>query len=164
MDSEGSVHRYMTSSAGCWGGFGEVLAGDYSSRERMCVHQVVVDAYAAQHPGDGSMPQQVQSVGLHLMTLCLFLEQGTDPALGAVLHRKMVRKPSFTRLERTGVGELTWRHLPKSGDPDTFREAAYGWATSVWRTYQDAQPTVRLWLRDSGFDLPTKGPARPLHT
>jgi hypothetical protein len=45
----------------------------------MTFHQVIVDAYAAQHPGDGALPQQVQSVGLHLMTLCLFLEMPTTP-------------------------------------------------------------------------------------
>ncbi|GAC1532963.1 MAG: hypothetical protein NVS3B1_27200 [Marmoricola sp.] len=152
----------MTSTAGCWRGFGEVLAGDYSSRARMAVCQLVVDAYAAQHPGDGSMPQQVQSVGLHLMTLCLFLEQGADPALGTALHRKMVRRPTFTRLERTGVGELTWRHLPKGGDPQEFRDAAHAWAQSVWRTYRDAHPTVRTWLRRAGFDLPSEETPRPL--
>lgn len=152
----------MTSSAGCWAGFGEVLAGDYASRRRMRVHQLVVDAYAAQHPGDGALPQQVQSVGLHLMTLCLFLEAGTDPALGTALHRKMVRRPTFTRLERSGVGELTWRHLPQGGSTQAFRDAAYEWAESVWCTYEEAQPTVRTWLRDAGFDLTAKVPSRTL--
>ena len=120
-----------------------------------------MDAYAAQHPGDGALPQQVQSVGLHLMTLCLFLEHGADPVQGTALHRKMVRRPTFIRLERTDVGELTWRHLPQTGGREKFRDAAFEWAESVWRTYQDAQPTVRTWLRDSGVDLPTRGPIQP---
>jgi hypothetical protein len=29
--------------------------------------------------------EQVQSVGVHLMTLCLFLERGVDPSLGSDL-------------------------------------------------------------------------------
>lgn len=35
----------------------------------------------------GDDPRAVQSVGIHLMTLCMFIEQGTDPALGTRLHR-----------------------------------------------------------------------------
>ena len=162
IDSDGPVHRYMICSAGCWRGFGEILAGDYLSPERLSIHQIVVDAYAAQHPGDGSLPQQVQSVGLHLMTLCLFLEHGTDPALGSALHRKMVGRPTFNRLLRCGAGELTWRHIPQGSDSGEPRDAAYSWADSVWGTYRDSQPTVRTWLRDAGFDLSTPVPSRPL--
>lgn len=162
LDVDGPVHRYMTSSGGCWRGFGEVLADDYSSPERMKVHQLVVDAYAAQHPGDGSLLQQVQSVGLHLMTLCLFVEQGADPALGTALHRRMVRRPTFTRLERSGPGALTWQHMPKGSGSKGVRDAAYGWGQAVWATYEDSQPTVRTWLREAGFDLSDPVPSRPL--
>jgi hypothetical protein len=152
--NDGPVHGYMTSSAGCWRGFGEVLASDYASPERMRVHQVIVDSYAAQHPGGGVVPQQLQSVGLHLMTLCLFLESGTDPALGTALHRKMVPRPVFTRLERSGPGELTWAHIPHANDAQAVRDAAYEWARTVWATYAGSHATVRTWLREAGFDLP----------
>jgi hypothetical protein len=152
-DIDGPVHRYMTSSPACWRGFGELLAADYSSPERMAFHQVVVDAYAAQHPGSGTAPQQVRSVGLHLMTLCLFLDNGVDPALGATLHRKMVRKPAFRRLERSGSGALTWKHVPPEAPPAVARSAAYEWATGVWDTYRTEHPTIRAWLQDAGFDL-----------
>ena len=144
----------MTSSAGCWRGFGELLVADYSSPERMTFHQVVVDAYAAQHPGSGALPQQVQSVGLHLMTLCLLLENATDPALGPALHRRMVRRPAFRRLERSGPGALTWTHVPAAGTVEVVRQATYAWASAVWETYRAEHPTVRTWLRQSGFDLP----------
>jgi hypothetical protein len=115
---------------------------------------LVVDAYAAQHPGGGVLPQQVESVGLHLMTLCLFLEHSVDPSLGAALHRRMVRRPTFRRLERSGPGELTWAHVATASPVDAARDAAYAWAGAVWDTYRGEQPTVRDWLRESGFDLP----------
>lgn len=153
-DVEGPVHRYMTSSAGCWGGFAELLAADYATPQRMAFHQVVVDCYAAQHPGSGSTPQQVQSVGLHLMTLCLFLENGTDPSLGTALHRRMVNRPVFRRLERSGTGATTWRDVPAGGKADDARDAAYLWARDVWETYRSEQITVRMWLREAGFTLP----------
>ena len=121
----------------------------------MQFHQVVVDAYAAQHPGSGALPQQVQSVGLHLMTLCLFLEGGIDPALGTALHQKMVRRPAFRRLERSGPGSLTWTHIPTAGALEVVRLAAYSWAGAVWETYRGEHPTVRTWLREAGFELPS---------
>lgn len=81
----------------------------------MAFHQVVVDAYAAQHPAtDG--PQQVQSVGLHLMTLCLFMEGGVDPKLGTALHRKMLGRRAFRWLRRSGPGALTLLRLPAGAE------------------------------------------------
>lgn len=153
VDGDGPVHRYMTGSAGCWRGFGELLARDYSSAARMTFHQVAVDAYAAQHPGSGDLPQQIQSVGLHLMTLCLFLENDTDPALGTALHKKMVRRPTFRRLERSGPGALTWKHVPTAGSLEVVRRATYDWASAVWDTYREEHLTVRTWLRQSDFEL-----------
>jgi len=72
-------HPYMTCSTGCWARYGELLAVQYSDPQRMTFHQLVVDAYAAQHP-DGAEPRAVQSVAIHLMTLYLF-ERDVDPAL-----------------------------------------------------------------------------------
>ena len=150
--SEGPVHRYMTSSPGCWQAFTAVLAADYASPERMSFHQLVVDAYAAQHPG-GDAPKQVQSVGLHLMTLCLFLEHGADPAQGTALHRRMVRRPAFHHLNRSDPGELAVLHVPVEGPSVAARAAAYEWAEAVWQTYRSEHSTVRGWLRESGFDV-----------
>ena len=148
--ADGPTHPYMTSSPGCWKAFGELIAADFSDRERMAFHQVVVDAYAAQHPGTDD-PRQVRSVGLHLMTLCLFLEHETDPALGAELHRRMIRRPAFHRLHRSGHGAFTVTHVPTSGPVDAARRAAYEWAADVWQTYADAHATVASWLREAGF-------------
>jgi hypothetical protein len=140
----------MTSSPACWRAFGQLLAADYSTPERMAFHQIVVDAYAAQHPGDGGPQevQQVQSVGLHLMTLCLFLEHDTDPAQGTRLHQKMVGRPQFTRLQRIDPGALTVLHVPASGSAAAARHAAYEWAGAVWQSYVTEHETVRRWLRE----------------
>jgi len=43
----------------------------------MAFHQLIVDAYAVQHPGGGDR-RAVQSVGIHLMTLAMFIEDGVD--------------------------------------------------------------------------------------
>ena len=149
---DGPTHPYIESSAACWAAFGEVVAADYSSAERMAFHQVVVDTYAAQHPGAGDR-RQVQSVSLHLMTLCLFLEHDVTPSLGPELHRQMIRRPVFHRLERAGLGALTVKHVPTDGPADVVRAAAYEWARSVWVTYEQHRPVVEGWLHDSCLDV-----------
>jgi hypothetical protein len=153
---DGPVHPYMTSSPACWQAFGEVLAADYSSPERMAFHQLVVDAFAAQHPGAEGR-KEAQSVGLHLMTLCLFLEDGVDPKHGTGLHRKMIGRPVFTRLQRTGPGALTVQHVPLGESVERTRQAAYEWATAVWDSYAGEHATVRRWLEESGVAAEESG-------
>ncbi|MHB8449660.1 MAG: DUF5946 family protein [Mycobacteriales bacterium] len=117
-----------------------MLAADYGSQERMAFHQVVVDAYAAQHPGEDE-PRQVQSARLHPMTLCLFLEHGADPSLGTALRRRMVRRPRFRRLQRSDPGGLTVLHVPVNGLATAARSAAHNHGPR-----SGGQPPVRgLW-------------------
>jgi hypothetical protein len=143
----------MLGSAACWRGYGELLAVQYSDPRRMGFHQVIVDAYAAQHPGDED-PRAVQSVAIHLMTLALFLERGVDPAIGTQLHKRMVDRPTFHRLQRpepTPTPTLTFQHVPLNGDVDLARERAYEWARSVWTSWGPHQDVVRRWLETSGL-------------
>ncbi len=86
---EGSAHPYMTCTPACWAAYGNLLAVQYQHPERMRFHQLVVDTYAVQHPDKAGEPRAVRSVGIHLMTLCLFLEHGADPALGTRLLQQL---------------------------------------------------------------------------
>lgn len=141
----------MTASVACWAGYGELLAAQYADQSRMGYHQLVVDAYAVQHPG-GVLPEQVQSVGIHLMTLALFIEDGTDPALGTSLHRKMVARPFFYYLPPpSSRGELTYASVPRGGPVNEARSAAYAWAACVWAAWGEHHSTVDSWLRESGL-------------
>jgi len=143
----------MLGSAACWRGYGELLAVQYSEPQRMAFHQVVVDAYAAQHPGEGD-PRAVQSVAIHLMTLALFLDHGVDPALGTKLHKQMVARPTFHRLQRPDPDPertLTFQHVPLNGSVDIARERAYEWGRSVWASWEPHQETVHRWLAASGL-------------
>lgn len=144
------AHPYMTCSAACWVRYGELLAAQYSNPERMAFHQIVVDTYAVQHP-DGDDPRAIQSVGIHLMTLCLFIERDTDPSLGTRLHRRMVDRPVFHHLEPPpSRGRLTMLDVPLNDDPKTARRAAYAWAEDVWTAWVKHHQTVRGWVDNSG--------------
>lgn len=146
-----AIHPYMTSSPGCWERFGLILAEQYNPA-RMPFHQLTVDAYAASHPGlPGSTakdPRSIQSVAIHLMTLCLFVEHDTDPVHGPKLHRLMVERPAFTQLaapdfaERLNVSDMTL-----GASDELAREQAWAWARDVWDAHRANHDTVRAWLR-----------------
>ena len=72
-------------SPGCWAVYETVLSRSYGLAAYRPVHQIVVDAYIAQHPMS-STRREVAAVALCLMTLCLFVEEGADPRDGAELH------------------------------------------------------------------------------
>lgn len=148
---EQPAHPYMTSSPACWEGYGALLAVQYTSPERMAFHQLIVDAYAVQHPGGGDR-RAVQSVGIHLMTLAMFLEDGVDPGLGTRLHRGMVERPVFDRLYRPvalPAERLSWRHVPLDGPAEVAKARAYEWAHAAWGEWEPQHAVVRGWLRTS---------------
>jgi hypothetical protein len=141
----------MTCSPACWLRYGELLAAQYANPERMAFHQLVVDTYAVQHP-DGDDPRAIQSVGIHLMTLCLFLEHGADPSLGTRLHRRMVDRPVFHQLKAPpSRGRLTMLDVPLNDSPESARRAAYIWAEDVWTAWAAHHHTVRDWIDKSGL-------------
>ncbi|MGH8939870.1 MAG: DUF5946 family protein [Actinomycetes bacterium] len=114
-------------------------------------HQLVVDSYAVQHPG-GDDPRAVRSVGIHLMTLCLFLEHGTDPAVGTGLHKRMVERPVFHRLMPPEQrGRLTCLDVPTGGPVAEARSRVYAWAQDAWAAWSAHHGTVRTWLSSSGL-------------
>ncbi|MDQ6695064.1 MAG: DUF5946 family protein, partial [Chloroflexota bacterium] len=50
-DIDGSTHRYLGASPGCWQAFGELQAGGNAGAVRVYIHRLTTDAYCAQHPG-----------------------------------------------------------------------------------------------------------------
>lgn len=146
---DGPVHRYMTSSPACFAQFGRVLAADFSDPLRMLAHQLVVDAWAVQHPGSPSRVT-AQSVWIHLATLCLVLERDGDPADGPRLHRAMVERPAFHWLEPPQRTDwLRVDHMLR-GDADAA-VLAREWAQSAWEHWSDHHDTIRRWL-DEGWN------------
>jgi hypothetical protein len=149
---DGPVHPYMSCSPACWQRYGELLAVQYAEPDRMAFHPLVVDSYAVQHP-DGNDARAIQSVAIHLMTLCLFLERGVDPALGTRLHRRMVERPVFHRLDPpTSRGALTVVDVPVDSNAAAARSAAYAWARDVWAAWSAHHAAVRRWLAQLDVD------------
>lgn len=153
-DSDGPTHRYMESSPGCWAAYGQVLAREYSDPAYMAVHRLSVDAYAVQHPGSPSR-QSIQSVGLHLIRLCLLLERGLDSryANDAMLAAAKL-KHTLTWLEPpASLGTLTVADVLVAATVDEHVAMVKDWAHAAWTAWSLHHATIRAWmsdLRDSG--------------
>jgi hypothetical protein len=113
------------------------------------VHQLVVDAWAAQHANAASKP-----IGVFFAVLGLYLhvEHGFTGRAVQKAHMKLAQRP-----EPWPVGPLpTTRGAVTATDvlaapPGPIRDAAISrWAASVWATYVHQRDTIDALLRRRG--------------
>ena len=149
-DVEAPTHSYIGASPGCWAAYGELSEREASDFRYMRHHQLTVDAYCAQHPGEPS-PQAVRSVAEHLVGLHLQLEHAT-PTEGLYAARQRVAslgkegRLDLVWLEPpASMGEVTVLRALEAGDPGEYGEVARRWAWSVWEAWSAHHETVRLW-------------------
>jgi Family of unknown function (DUF5946) len=105
------------------------------------IHQVAVDAYAAQHAGPAS---KTITIAFALVGLCLLLERGYTGKAVQRAHMRFANRskrwPSFDPPAHRGsvtVADVL-RVVPGS-ERDT---AIMRWATSVWTAWERAHPAV----------------------
>ncbi len=146
-DIQGPTHRYMESSPGCWQIYGQVLSREYSDRAFATWHRLTVDAYAVQHPGLESR-QAIQSVCVHLMSLCLVLERGVDPAYATrAIGQAVKAKGRYVWLSPpTSVGEVTVVDVAQKATAEEHARAVRAWAASAWAAWAPYRDLVRGWL------------------
>ena len=134
-----------------------MLAREYGDPAYFRLHQVTVDTYAVQHPG---VPERrsIQSVALHLITLCLFVEEGADPAEGPKLHKRLAKQSSFHWLEPPRPNRrLTVADVLQAQTPAEHERMVEAWARAVWAAWEPHHATVRGWIEHALSDDP---PAR----
>lgn len=144
---EGPTHRYLESSAGCWAAYCEVLAREYSNRSYAALHRLTVDAYAVQHPGQPS-PQTIQSVAVHLISLCLMLEKGcTANQATAAMQTAAKDKSRFRWLSPPRFrGSITVLDVRKADSAAAHVEVVRTWAETSWAAWSAYHDTVEAWL------------------
>jgi hypothetical protein len=142
------VHAYVPSSPGCWMTFGLVQAEEARRFAYPAVHRLVVDAYMAQHPGDGADRRDRQSVFVHLVGLCAVLEQGISAAWATkLLGAAVARHDDFPVLRRSGgPGAFTVLHMVGAHDLSDYEGRAREWAEAVWRTWAEEHDRIRAAL------------------
>ncbi len=145
-DIDGPVHRYMQSSQGCWHAFGQVLAREYANPALLDVHRLSVDSYAVQHPG-GSSRQAVQSVGLHLARLCLFLEHGlsAQEANASMLRIGKLKQSMIYLTRPKSLGVVTVATVLAADSDQQHVERVNTWARSAWQAWAEHHATARHW-------------------
>jgi hypothetical protein len=113
-----------------------------SHHDAFFIHQVAVDAYAAQHAGPASKPI---TVAFALIGLCLLLECGYTGKAVQRAHMRLANRskrwPSFDPPAYRGSVKVAdvLRVVPGS-ERDT---AIMQWASSVWVAWEQAHPAIR---------------------
>jgi hypothetical protein len=141
---DGPTHEYMESTPSCWAAFGRVLAREYSDPQHLAVHRLTVDSHAVQHPGQPSR-QAIQSVGVHLVRLCLFIEHKLEPAkANAAMVEAAKRKSTYYWLEPpSSLGPLTVADVEAAASPNEHQTVVRRWVEQMWQVWSPYHSTVR---------------------
>jgi hypothetical protein len=141
---DGSTHRYLSASPGCWALYGELLSAEYLDRERAPMQRLTINTYAVQHPGVPG-PQTKQSLWVHLVGLCLVLERGMPAARTTALMARLAGgrrsydwlEPPATPWPRTILDVRAARGL------DAYDQAVAEWSVSTWLAWAAHHPAIR---------------------
>ena len=138
--------RSLASEA-CQALYGEVAG--YESHHLLELgrwHQLLVDAYAAQHAGEATpaIGTAFALIGLHLA-----LDAGRDGRQVRDAHRRLAATgktwPRFSR--PAGLGDLTIFDVALARSPDEHIANLRAWAAAVWAAWADAHDAVRALVR-----------------
>ncbi len=143
--ADGPTHAYIGASPGCWRLFGELTVGGLAG---VASGHLTGDVYAAQHPGEPER-RAVQSVAVHLVTLCALRERGWPPERAVDLRRRVVDHPPepWPLLEVPWpVGRVTVADVLAAPDAAGRDRQVRAWADDVWAAYAPHHDRVRGWL------------------
>lgn len=148
---DGPVHKYVPSAPGCWKTFGQVQADEALRFRYPPAHRIVVDAYMAQHPGDGSDRRDRQSVFVHLVGLYAVLVLEMSPERSTNVFRRLLHdRDDFPHLRRTGdPGSLTVMHVVGARDLDDYDSRAREWGRAVLESWPQHHELIRAALEQA---------------
>ena len=148
------MHPYIGASPACWSTFGELLAREFGDVAFGRIHRHSVDVYAVQHPGTDDRRQR-QSVALHLIGLCHWLEHGIElDRLTAITQRLANDDRSWPWLTPPMGYPMTVVDVLAARDGSEHVGLVTRWAETTWDAWAAHHETVRAWadevLRDRG--------------
>lgn len=149
--SGGPTHRYLGASPACWAIYGALNVGEPPIAPGL-YNGLLVDAYAAQHPGVPS-PQAIQSVAVHLLTLYGILVKGLTPVQALWLRLRPLRagkQPKHSRFSwltpPSFTGSLTVADIAQASTPTARLALVQPYVEGVWsRWVQNHLTTVAQW-------------------
>ncbi|MBV7330319.1 hypothetical protein KFU94_19125 [Chloroflexi bacterium TSY] len=141
---DGPTHRYIGASAACWAIFSALNNAGEPPLSPASTNQLLVDAYAAQHPGRPS-PQAIQSVAVHLLVLYGVFEKGIDPANALWMRRHALQGDPSSKQERFSwlappdfSGSLTIVDIIHLPTPEARTELVKQYVEGVWGLWSDS--------------------------
>jgi len=143
--TSGPTHPYMLSSRSCWASYGQILEKEYSDARYWKNHQLNVDAYAVQHPGD-NCARSVQSVALHLISMYFIFEkqlpQNQVPRISS-----QASEFTFKFLEPAdSFGYITVGDVLASEDHVEHNMIVQRWAKSSFDAWEKHHETIKDWV------------------
>jgi Family of unknown function (DUF5946) len=148
----GAIHRYMTSSAACWATFNALNdpARPLASAE---FNNLIVDAYAVQHPGTPS-DQTINSVAIHSMVLYGVLTRGFAPNQAMWSRQRPGRVKSTEKHARfhwltppSFDSSLTVADVAAGGTPLERSRLVESWIRELWSRWSDLhRDQIGLWF------------------
>ncbi|MEO7295430.1 MAG: DUF5946 family protein, partial [Candidatus Limnocylindria bacterium] len=147
---DGAMHPYIGASAGCWAAFGELLAREFQDPAYYgWIHRHTVDVYMVQHPGVNGRSQR-QSVAVHLIGLCHWLEHGLGMTrLNPITQRLASEVREWPWLTPPATYGLTVLDALSATDADDHGRLVRRWAESVWQAWSAHHEPVRQWAGEA---------------
>jgi hypothetical protein len=132
-----------------------LLAREYGEFEMPPNHKFTVDAYAAQHPGQDESRSR-QSIGVHLIRLCLMLERDAPADYATrIMSRATNGSLGFPWFDPvTPIGTVTVSDVLAASDFAEHSRLVREWADDIWSAWTERHETVRRWVDRLEAQLP----------
>jgi len=145
-----TTHAYIGASPACWASFGELLAREFQDPAYGRLHRHTVDVYTVQHPGDDDRRQR-QSVAIHLIGLCHWLEHGLDAQRVIAATQSMLQggRPDWPWLEPPAAYAMTVQDVLAAGTGVEHERLVRRWAELTWEDWHPHHDVVRRWASDA---------------
>lgn len=149
---DGPTHRYIGASPACWALFTALQSGGEPPLAPAPMNGLLVDAYAAQHPGTPS-PQSIQSVAVHVLTLHGVFAHGVGVERALWLRIEALQERSGSRRGRYDwleppdfTGSLTIAAIVAEPTPEARSSAVARYVEGVYRIWATAHgATIAAW-------------------
>jgi CTP:molybdopterin cytidylyltransferase MocA len=143
------THPYIGASPACWAAYGELLAREFEDPAYGRVHRHSADVYAVQHPGSDERRQR-QSVALHLVALCHWLEHDLAAGrLNAITQRLAAESRDWPWLSPPATYPMTVVDVLQARSGPDHADLVRCWAELTWEAWVRHQPTIRAWANEA---------------
>lgn len=147
--ASGATHPYIGASPACWAAYGELLAREFGDPTYGRVHRHSADVYAVQHPGNDDRRQR-QSVGLHLIALCHWLEHGLEThRLNAITQRLASESRAWPWLDPPPAYAMTVLDVLDAASGEEHVGLVARWAEVTWQAWAAHHALIRQWAGEA---------------